>query len=431
MPDRKSQPAVLAFPTLSLPEFEETLLPNGIRLLTLDSGEEKVSRMTLLWNVGVTDVGPQAAYGLMTNLLTEGCDGLSGNEVTDILESNGAWFKATPSRHSTLLTLHSLNHTAPVVFPLLGKIVSSPVFPCDILESLKKKNAAEKQLSLLKPSYQATLLARQTLYGDGHPSGRDVTPAEILSVKREEIVNLHHDTLMANKPTIFLSGCLTDELSSLAKEMISSIHFDETASGRIIRQVVPPPHFTVREVVRKDMPDSLQTGIRIQIPTIPRDHPDYESLRFAIVALGGYFGSRLMTNIREEKGYTYGIGANIAPFLERPEVVISCECDNRYTEDVVKEIWSEINRLASEKMPHEELETVRNIMISNLAGILDSPFSISSFRETTESAGLPADTYSKQFSQAASISAEKIRDAAAKYLVDTPAVTALAGGKPG
>ena len=431
MPDRKIAPTVAGFPPLSLPEFDETLLPNGARLLTLDSGEEKVSRMTLLWNVGVTDVGPQAAYGLMANLLTEGCDGLSGKEVTDILESNGAWLKITPTRHSTVLTLHLLNHTAPVVFPLIGKIVSSPVFPADALESLKKKNAAEKQLSLLKPSYQATLLARQTLYGTDHPAGHAVTPAEILSVNREEIVSLHRDTLMANKPTIFLSGHLTDELLAIVKDTIESIPFDETAPGRIMRQVIPPPPFPTPKMVRKEMSDSLQTGVRIQIPTIPRDHPDYESLRFATVALGGYFGSRLMANIREEKGYTYGIGASLVPSPERPDIVISCECDNRYTDDVVKEIWSEIDRLASEEMTTKELETVRNIMISNLAGILDSPFSISSFRESTESAGLPADTYSTQFSRTMSISAKEIKEAAAKYLLDTPAVTALAGGKPG
>lgn len=431
MPDRKKAPALSGFPPLSLPEFEEILLPNGIRLLTLHSGEEKVSRMTLLWNVGVADVGPQGAFGLMANLLTEGCDGLSGNEVTDILESNGAWFKTSPTRHSTVITLHSLNHAAPVVFPLLGKIVSSPIFPGDALESLKKKNAAEKQLSLLKPSYQATLLARHALYGTGHPAGHAVTPEEILSVNREVIANLHRYTLMANKPTIFLSGHLTDDLLAIAKDTVGSIPFDETEIGRMTRNVIPPPPFAARKVARKEMSDSLQTGIRIQIPTIPRDHPDYESLRFATIALGGYFGSRLMANIREEKGYTYGISASLVPSPERPDVVISCECDNRYTEDVVKEIWQEINRLAAEEMTAAELETIRNIMISNLAGILDSPFSISSFRESTESAGLPADTYSKQFSRALSISAKEIKEAAAKYLADTPAVTALAGGKPG
>lgn len=431
MPDRTKAPIVCGFPHLSLPEFEETTLPNGVRMLFLDAGEEEVSRMTLLWDVGLADVGPLAAYAVMANLLTEGCDGLSGKEVTEILESNGAWFKTTPSQHSTVVTLHSLNNTAPEVFPLIGKTVSSPTFPADTLESLKKKNAAEKRLALLKPSYQATLLARQTLYGPTHPASRAVTPDDILSVTREDVARLHLQTLMANKPTVFLSGRLTDEVLSLAKATLGAIPFGEPKAGRITRHIVPPPPFTSGEVVRRHMPDSLQTGVRIQIPAIPRDHPDYEALRFATVALGGYFGSRLMTNIREEKGYTYGISATLATSPARSDIVISCECDNRYTEAVVKEIWQEIDRMASEEIPPEELETVRNILISNLAGILDSPFSISGFREATLAAGLPADTYSRQFALTKSISAPDVTEAAARYFRDTPGVTALAGGEPG
>lgn len=431
MLDRTSAPAISGFPLLSLPDFEENILPNGIRLFALDSGEEAVSRLSILWKTGLLDVDSQAAYGLMANLLSEGCDGLSGNDVSDILESNGAWFKVSPSHHSTLLTLHSLNHTANVVYPLVGKLITSPTFPTDALESIKQKNAAEREIALRKPSYQATLLARTGLYGDKHPLAKSVTPADILGVEHSDVTSLHRDTLLANKPVVFLSGKITPELKSLAEEMLCAIPFDDLRDSKVSRRIIEPRNLTSCATLRKEMPDSLQTGVRVQIPTIPREHPDYESLRFATVALGGYFGSRLMANIREDKGYTYGIGANLVPSLEGCNIIISCECDNRYTDDVVREIQLEIQRIASDRLPDEELETVRNILISNLAGILDSPFSISSFREQGASLNLPKETFSNQFAEAMSMTADRVMATAAKYLLNAPSITALAGGKPG
>ncbi len=431
MLDRLIQPYVSGFKDIHLPAFKETILPNGIKLMTLDSGDESVSRLSVLWPAGLIDVDAPAPYALMCNLMTEGCGSLSGKEVTDVLEYNGAWLKISPTQHSTLLTLHSLNHTADEVFALVGNIIAAPSFPINPLESIKKKSAAEKELATRKPSYQATLLARQTLFGERHPLARAITPEDILAVERATVVKLHRSVLLSNKPTVFLSGKITPELETITGNMLCAIPFDESNPGRITRRLTPPPTFSSREVRHKEMPDSMQTGVRIQIPAIPREHPDYEALRFAVTALGGYFGSRLMTNIREDKGYTYGISANLIPSLEGSNIVISCECDNRYTNAVVNEIWREINRMADEKMSLEETDTVRNIIISSLAGILDSPFSISSFMEQSVSFGLTPENYARQFTEASTITPERIAEISARYMYGTPSVTALAGGKPG
>lgn len=430
MLDRITPPNISAFPHLSLPEFKVKTLNNGVTLQILDSGDEAVSRLSIHWHAGLIDVKSPAACNLMASLLSEGCEGLSGKEVTDILESNGAWLKISPTQHSTVLTLHSINHTAKEIIPLIGRIISSPSFPAESLDSLKKKAAADKELASLKPSYQAAIITRQTLYGENHPLAKVITPDEILAVTRENIVELHQSIILSNKPTAFLSGKITPEIEALVCEMLSAIPFDESSKTRITRNVVPPQPYNQREICRKEMPDSLQTGIRIQIPTISRKHPDYEPLRFAVTALGGYFGSRLMANIREDKGYTYGIGASLIPALEGANVVISCECDNRYTDDVIKEVWQEIDRLANEELDDNEMHTVRNLIVSSLAGILDSPFTISSFIEQLSSLGLSPETYSRQFSEAIAVSADKVMEVARKYLSETPAVTALAGGKP-
>lgn len=430
MLDRTTPPALSDFPQLTLPEFQEHTLANGVRMLVLDAGDEPVNRVTFLWPAGQLDVDSPAASGLMTNLLTEGCGGLDGKAVTDILESNGAWLKASATRHSTLLSLHSLNSTANIIFPLLGKIIAQSEFPSGALESWKMKCASEKETLMRKPSFQATLLARDTLYGKSHPLARAVMPADIRAVRREDVVTVHRGVMMANAPVIFLSGRIPEGLLSLASSVFGAIPFNTLSPGRISRKISVPPPFDNAKTVRKLLPASLQTGVRIQIPAIPRTHPDYEPLRFATVALGGYFGSRLMSNIREDKGYTYGITANLLPSLEGGDVVISCECDNRYAEATVNEILAEIHRLATEDIDTEELETVRNVLTSAMAGILDSPFSISAFRELSESFNLDGSIFARQFAAAQTVSPDTIKSMAKKYLLNTPAVIALAGGTP-
>lgn len=431
MLDRATPPALSDFPPLTLPDFEETVLDNGVRLLMFNSGDEKVTRMTLLWQAGTLDVDSPAALGLMAAMMSEGCNGLTGKDVTDRLESNGAWFKATAARNSFFLFLHSLNHTAPEIFPLLADMVSCPDFPTASLDSIKKKSAAEKELAACKPSYQANVIAREKLYGKGSPLAHAVTPDDILAVTRDDLVTLHRNMILSNKPVIFISGRVTEEIRRLAASTFGEICFSTQNPDRIIRHLSSSALLKGKETCHKDMPGSLQTGVIVQIPAVGRDHPDFEALRFVTVALGGYFGSRLMSNIREDKGYTYGISATLTPRIGGGDIVISCECDNKYTDAVIQEINNEIDRLASEKMETEEIETVRNIVISGMAGILDSPFSISSYRELLEASAVPPQAFREQFATVASITPPAVMELTRKYIQTAPRVTAMAGGKPG
>lgn len=431
MPNRTTPPPTSGFDVQELPKFEEFQLDNGVRLLVLNSGDEEVSRITVMWNTGLLDVDNPAALGLMCNVISEGCSGMSGEEVSRILESNGAWLKGAPSNHSTLITLYSINSTANQVLPLFADIIAQPDFPTEALESWKKKSAAQKEISLRKPSFQATLLARETLYGKNHPKAAAVMPDVIMAVTREDVVSAHRDIILASRPTIFIAGKITDDVLALAKSSFGIIPFgNEPEYRRGHSEAYATPVLEETATVRRILKDSLQTGIRLQIPVpILRAHPDYEPLRFAAVALGGYFGSRLMSNIREDKGYTYGISANLVASTDGSDIVISCECDNRYADAAVSEIWKEIKTLAREPMPDAEMAAVRSTITSALAGILDSPFSISGFRELLESFGLDGGMYRHQFEAALSVKPEQVMEMTRKYMLDCPGVVALAGGE--
>jgi predicted Zn-dependent peptidase len=236
--------------------------------------------------------------------------------------------------------------------------------------------------------------------------------------------------MLANVPTIFISGKVTEEVLSIAKSVFGSLEFSIDSLHSLHRIIDTPEPLTATNTVTKEMPESMQTAIRIQIPTIKREHPDFDTLRFAVIALGGYFGSRLMSNIREDKGYTYGITASLIPSLEGSNIIISCECDNKYCDAVITEINNEINRLATEPTPTEELLTVRSVLVSALANVLDSPFTISSFREMLTSLGLSDSSFNHQFNRAMTITPEEVMEISQKYIKEAPYIIARAGGQP-
>lgn len=428
-PDRTTAPELSNFPPVFLPDYGESILPNGVKLYTYNSGEEPVTRLTLLWSTGLLESPDRASLNLMHNMLNEGCGDLSGKEVTDILEGNGSWFRSQSGRQSTLLTLHSLNSTADKVFPLLAEIISNPAFPEETLESIKHKNATEKDIALRKPSLQANIISARRLYGEGHPLALYTTPEQILAVTRDEVVDIHRRLMIASRPAVYLTGKITDKILRLLESTIGRIAFNELIPDRLVRKPLLAYSFTSDSNVGLLMPESLQTGVRIVMPTIPWSNPDFIPLQVAAYALGGYFGSRLMSNIREDKGYTYGISAVTVPRLDDSEIVIACECDNKYTSGVLTEIYNEINRMASERMSDEELDTVRNIMISQLASVLDTPLSVASYMEMLASYGASPARLRRKYDEINAITPERIREVTERYIKLQPKVTALAGGE--
>jgi len=159
----------------------------------------------------------------------------------------------------------------------------------------------------------------------------------------------------------------------------------------------------------------LQSAIRIGAPSINKRHEDYQGLKVLNVILGGYFGSRLMKNIREEKGYTYGINSSVVSLNLTGLISISTEVSNKFTRCAIDEIYKEIRRLQSEPVDKEELSVVRNYMLGELVRMFDGPFaSAESFRSAWEY-GLDNSYYKRFADRIQSIEPDELKALAQKY----------------
>jgi predicted Zn-dependent peptidase len=168
----------------------------------------------------------------------------------------------------------------------------------------------------------------------------------------------------------------------------------------------------------------------VGIPSIPRSHPDYIMLRCAVVALGGYFGSRLMANIREDKGYTYGIQAGLLGSPEGTLMAILTSADNSYVDAVLTEIRAEIERLYTGDFSADEMERLRNYLMTSLAQQLDTAFSIASYHITERVSFTGRDYFARQFDVISAMTAESLAEVARKHLPIDQMIVAVAGEKP-
>jgi predicted Zn-dependent peptidase len=179
--------------------------------------------------------------------------------------------------------------------------------------------------------------------------------------------------------------------------------------------------------VKKEKKDAVQTSIRIGKKLFTRNHPDY--LKFTVLneTLGGYFGSRLMKNIREEKGLTYGISSQIAPMLQEGYFVIGTDVKKELASKALEEIYNELEKLQNEPVGDEELQTVKNYMIGSYSNSITTPFSLANKFKTLHFNGLSYDYYDNYMTAIQKVNAKDLMQMAKKYFDRTSFTEVLVG----
>ncbi|MDE6073850.1 MAG: insulinase family protein [Muribaculaceae bacterium] len=293
-----------------------------------------------------------------------------------------------------------------------------------MFEIKRNKHITDLKIKLEKVLYQASLGIIGLNYGQDHPFSREETPEEIASLTRDNVIDIYRSVITKYPPTIYLSGMIDNELTDRVITAFSPLSFESAPEPYIVikRQAAPGG-----STVKLPMPGKKQSGIKIAIPAINADHPDFLLLNIAVTALGGYFGSRLVMNIREDKGYTYGISARLISFKEGGTVSITCECDNKYVDAVIDEIKKELVRLASEPMDDDELRMVTRYMKSSLAACLDNAFSISEYHKGLIRSNKGSSEFYRLQELLSTVTPEDIRTIAARLLNPTKILISVAG----
>jgi predicted Zn-dependent peptidase len=189
---------------------------------------------------------------------------------------------------------------------------------------------------------------------------------------------------------------------------------------------IPKPN-PDNSTIKIEKKDAVQTGIRMGKILFDRSHPDYHKMTVVNTILGEYFGSRLMTNIREDKGYTYGIGSYLGENQANGYFVIATEVGNQFLDDTLVQITLELERMRNELVPEDELTLVKNYLYGQFLRGADGPFSMMELFSAVEIHGLDYSYYQQAIKTITEISAEEIKQTAHQHLNPNEMLVVTAG----
>lgn len=414
--DRSVAPPTTPFSRITLPAESVETLANGIEFHVVNTGEQPISRLSLLWEGGTYDAENEVIPAIVVEAMRASTAGMSGAEIDDAIDFNGGRLSGRASDHYSGLELISLNSRMADLLPVVGEIATRADFPETVVNVPLRKFSSSRALQLSKVSFRAVQRARCAMFGAGHPAARLAMPDDYLAVTRDDVARGYELMCRARKHA-FLGGSFDESTVGQVRRFLESLPPSHESLIRIVPYAPEAPgrHF-------ENMPDAKQAAVSMTLPTIGREHPDYIALRLAIMALGGYFGSRLMSNIREEKGLTYGINAALLGNREGAYMEIDAQCDSANVEQVVEETRKEILALRTNPPRDGELNRLRLNAWSSLASATDSSFGILDHYITRLLVGTPPDYFQAQLDVLDTLTSGRIAEVAARY-IDPDALT--------
>lgn len=425
MLDRTIAPDFKVIQTVNLPGPQTYTLDNGIALHVINIGEQPVVRLECIFEAGNWYESEAAASYFAVKMLTEGVEGMTSQEISEAFDQVGAFTELTHTSDRVGIVVYCLSRFLPEVLPLVQKLIRSATFPGKEFQELKNITVQNLKVNREKTAYLATTEFRARLFGTGHPYGQSQNAEEIEALGLDA-VKAHYERFIRNgKFTAVLAGQITEADVQHVNATLGQNSFDIEA-GEFSFQASEPYQGTEAIV---DRPESVQSSIRMGRVLFNRHHPDYFKMLVTNEILGGYFGSRLMKNIREEKGLTYGISSHVVTLRNEGYLMIGTDVKKEFTQQTIDEIKKEISRLQTELVDAEELQTVKSFMAGEFAGSLNTAFEVADRRKILLLDSLPANFFNQYIERIHATTAEDVMEMANNYLHAEDMVTVVAGGK--
>ncbi|MCZ4245791.1 M16 family metallopeptidase [Pedobacter punctiformis] len=423
MLNRQQAPDFKQVSAINFIQPQKAALDNGIPVFTIYSGEQDLVRIEFIFhNVNWNPEKPLQAIATST-LLNNGTKKLSAKQIAEQIDFYGAFFQTEYAQDQSSVTLYTLNKHLSSVLPIVKDILSNSEFPQQELDLYIQNQKQKLMVNLQKNDILSRKEFAHALFGDT-AYGVDIQLQHYDALKREDLLNYFKAAYVPNNCTIVVSGKFDEKSFNLLNAVVGSDWEESNSTKNVF-------NFTAGEKlsIYKERPEAIQSAIRIGRLAVNRKHKDFAGLQILNCVLGGYFGSRLMANIREDKGYTYGIGSGISSLQDAGYFFISTEVGADVCSNALIEIYKEIDLLRNELVGEEELALVRNYMLGSMLGSLENVFSHADKFKNIYFSGLDYDYYDNYIQTVKSITAEEIKAMANKYLTPEDFTEVVVGKK--
>ena len=358
---------------IQLKPYQKFALDNGVEVYAYEGGSQEVLLVDMVFDAGNTYEEKNWVAAATNFLLKNGTSTKSSFEITDAFEFYGAHLNRTCTNETATVTLHCLTKHFEEVIPLMGEIISQATFPEKEIAILKQNQIQRLLLNLKKGDFIANRLIDEYLFGFEHPYGKYSVEQDYKNINREDLITFYDKYYKQGKCVIFIAGKFPSNIEVLLNKHIGQLALNKK---EIKEQIHPIVSATQKKYSIVNDAASVQGSIRLARPFPNRHHPDFPAAQVLNNIFGGFFGSRLMSNIREHTGYTYGLHSYLQNYKHAGAWMVSTDAGKDVCKATIEEVYKEMKKLRETLVEPEELKLVKNYMLGALLGDLDGPFQI-------------------------------------------------------
>lgn len=425
MIDRTQAPPYILPESLNIPSAIESRTADGIRLWSIAAGTQSLVRLSLVFGAGTRYQSRPFVASATLNMLSEGTAAHSAAEIAEILDFYGIYYDAAIDRDYAIITVSCLSRFLERTLGLLEEIILRPAFSAGELSIYSTKQKQRLIIDREKPSFRARELFASALFGSEHPYGKSSAADEYDSLTADDLRTFHAAFMTADNMFAVASGLVGEAEQRQIEALLAKI---KQGAAAPLEPPLPTPHST--SLVREHRPGALQSSIRIGKLLFTKEHPDFNAMQVLTTVLGGYFGSRLVTNLREDKGYTYGIYSALVNMQHLGYIAIASDVTAEATDSAIAEIFAEIERLRTELIPEQELAMVRNIIVGEMMRILDGPFGIADVTIENVQCDMTNEALVRFFEELRTITPDRLLELARVWLDPATFTTVVVGAAP-
>jgi zinc protease len=405
------QPPVFPAEKIIMPEAKTFFLNNGVPVYSIDAGTEDIMRLEFTFKAGQVNEYIPLLASTTNKMLSEGSQNYTSEKLNSILDFHGAFLNMSAEKDRAGIIIFFLSKHIEKVLELSCEILFRPVFPEAELNSLMKKRLQWFRVNREKVQNLAIDKFFESVFGKHHPYGHQVTEADFVNMNRLLLADYHSKYYTPEKMSVIITGKIHEKTNELLNTYFGGL----TTANVYIEESKNVLKGEKKKKTHINKAGTVQSAIRIGSATINKRHPDYPGLKILDSVLGGYFGSRLMKNIREEKGYTYGIGSSVSSLDLTGYKVISTEVGKKNVKPAIDEIYKEIRLLQSVPVEKEEMNVVRNYMSGEMLRMFDGPFALAESFKSAWEFGLDNNYYNILADKIRTIEPDEIIELAKTY----------------
>ncbi len=423
--DRTRAPEPGPAPVIRIGDYEKFSLDNGLQVIVVENDKIPVVSFQLTLDIDpVMENDAKGYVGMAGSLMRTGTTNRTKPEIDEAIDFIGA----SLSTFSTGMFGSSLSRHTETLLELMSDILLHPTLPEDELERERSQAITAQATVRTDAGAMVSNMSTALVYGDDHPYGEVTTEETLKNITKDMLTDYYNTYFRPNVAYMVIVGNIRlDEARNLMET-----YFGGWQQAGVPRHTYETPEAPVgNRVAMADRTGAVQSVVSVTHP-VELQPGDPDAIKASVmnnILGGGVFSGRLMQNLREDKGYTYGASSGLSTDRLVGRFNARTEVRNSVTDSTVSEILYEMERMVNEPVDQESLELVKNFMNGSFARSLESPRTIANFALNIERYGLPSDYYATYLERLAAVSAADVRDMATKYLRPNNSYIIVGGNK--